>query len=113
MAGMDVDDRFAAVVEALAGRPGVVPPGADGGRGFGSTALTVDGAIFAVPWHGALVLKLPAPRVRHLIEAGLGIPFDAGKGRPMREWVAIPAGSSSEDLDLAEEALSFVRSRSG
>jgi hypothetical protein len=110
-AGMDVELRFAALVDALAGRPGVVPPGEDGGRGFGSSAMKVDGAIFAMPWRDALVLKLPGPRVAELIGAGIGTPFDAGKGRPMREWVALPNGSLADDLALAEEALVFVRSR--
>ena len=59
------------------------------------------------------MVKLPASRVAELIKACIGAPFDAGKGRPMREWVALPDGSRAEDLALAEEALLFVRSRAG
>jgi hypothetical protein len=110
---MDVGHRFAALVEALADRPGVRPPEQNPGRGFAASALTVDGAIFAMPGRGSLVVKLPAPRVAELIQAGVGAPFDAGKGRPMREWVALPDASRAEDLALAEEALIFVRSRAG
>jgi len=38
---------------------------------------------------GALLLKLPAPRVAQLIAAGHGEAF-APAGRVFREWVAIP-----------------------
>lgn len=113
MPGMDVEDRFAALVEALADRPGVSPPEQNLGRGFGASAMKVDGAIFAMPWRGSLVVKLPARRVAELVETGIGAPFDAGKGRPMREWVALLDGSRDDDLALAEEALLFVRSRAG
>lgn len=73
--------------------------------------MKIDGAIFAMTWRGALVLKLPSPRVAELIASGTGFPFDGGKGRPMREWVALPDGSPAEDLVLAEESLAFVRAR--
>jgi hypothetical protein len=46
--------------------------------------------------------------VAELIESGLGEPFDAGKGRPMKEWVGIPPSSDADHLLLAEEARRFV-----
>jgi hypothetical protein len=45
------------------------------GRGFGSDALKVDGKIFASLSHGRLLVKLPAERVKALVEAKLGEPF--------------------------------------
>ena len=57
---------------------------------------------------GRLVLKLPARRVAELIQAGDGHPFDAGKGRPMKEWVAVDADRADGWLALASEALGFV-----
>ena len=107
---MDAEERFAAVVERLSGRPGVTPPGAPGGHGFGRDALKVQGAIFAMPWRGGLAFKLPRQRVAALLADGTGVPFDAGKGRPMREWVGIPDGAAVDDAALAEEALEFVSS---
>ena len=111
MARVDARSRFDALVEALGSRPGVRPP--DEGRGsraFGSTALTVEGRIFAMAVGGDLVLKLPEDRVAALVAGGAGEPFVGGNGRPMREWVALADGPGTRDAELAEEALAFVRS---
>jgi hypothetical protein len=79
------------------------------GKGFGSTGqLKVDGRIFAMLVRGELVLKLPADRVQALVDSGDGVHFDAGKGRPMREWLALSPTSRKPWLALAEEALAFV-----
>jgi TfoX/Sxy family transcriptional regulator of competence genes len=107
---------FAAVAEALATRPGVQAPVSPGSpvaglRSFGSAALRVDDRIFAMVSRGRLVLKLPARRVAGLIASGRGTPYDAGKGRPMREWVGLEPERQDDWLDLATEALEFVRSR--
>jgi hypothetical protein len=107
---MDPAERFAVLVEALSTRPGVGPPSSSGRRGFGSTALTVDGSIFAMVVGGGLVLKLPRHRVEGLVTAGTGLPFTAANGSPMREWVALDHGTPESDLALAEEAMEFVRS---
>ncbi len=106
---MEAEERFAGLVEELAAEPGVTPPGAAGGRGFGASALKVGGSIFAMLVGGRLVVKLPAARVAGLVGDGSGGPFDAGKGRPMREWLAV-----ADEADwgaLAREALTFVGSR--
>jgi len=108
---MDAGRRFAALVEAFDGTPGVSLPGESGSRGFGAGALKVDGAIFAMAVQGALVLKLPEARVAELIGSGAGSAFDSGKGRPMREWVALAGSDPDTDLALAGEALAHVRSR--
>ena len=102
-------DGFERLAAAFADRDGVTL-GGEGGRGFGATALQVDGHIFAMPNAAGLALKLPASRVATLIAAGDGLPFDAGKGRPMREWVVITSALGDRWQPLAEEALAFVRS---
>jgi hypothetical protein len=103
------EERFAALVDELSGEPGVQAPSAEGGHRFGADALRVDGSIFAMLTHGALVVKLPAPRVAELIANGGGGPFTVGKDRPMREWLTV-----SPDADwsgLAREAYAFVGAR--
>jgi hypothetical protein len=103
-----LDERFERLGAAVAGRPGVTLPGETAGRGFGADALKVSGAIFAMLSRGRLVVKLPGSRVAELIAAGTGLPFDAGKGRPMKEWVAVSDADDATWLSLAEEALAFV-----
>jgi hypothetical protein len=102
------EERFDRLAGAFAGRPGVALPGTDGGRGFGSSALKVGGAIFAMLTRGRLVVKLPRARVADLIADGAGEPFDAGKGRPMKEWLVVGDADDDAWRGLAEEALRFV-----
>jgi hypothetical protein len=106
---MDVEERFAALADEFAGSPAVALPGEGDARGFGANALRVHGSIFAMCSGGGLVVKLPAKRVAELIEAGSGAPFDAGKGRPMREWIAV--ADDADWLRLAREALAFVAAK--
>jgi hypothetical protein len=106
---MDPDARFDDLVARFLQQPGVTPPGP--GRGFGSSALRVDGRIFAMLVRGRLVVKLPASRVDELVASGEGERFDANKGTPMREWLSLdPASSVSWDA-VATDALTFVRGR--
>lgn len=79
------------------------------GKGFGSTGqLKVDGKIFCMLVRDQLVLKLPRTRVDDLVEAGDGERFDAGKGRPMREWFSLSPSSEQQWPALAREAMAFV-----
>jgi hypothetical protein len=57
---------------------------------MGLPCVRLDGRFFASldRRNGALLVKLPADRVRELIDAGHGQPF-APAGRTFREWVAI------------------------
>jgi hypothetical protein len=79
-------------------------------KGFGSSALTVDGRIFAMLTRDRLVVKLPKTRVDALAAEGWGARFDANRGRPMKEWLSIDPGHEADWPTLAEEALRFVRS---
>ena len=98
---------FTDVVDAMLGLEGVEPP--RGGSGFGSGALKVAGRIFVMCPREHLVVKLPAARVAELVAEGVGVPFDANKGRPMREWLTVTDDSQQTWLRLAREAYEFVR----
>ena len=109
-AGPDpVRERYEDLVDDLMGIDGVAPPA--GGRGFGRSALRYRGRIFAMLVRGRLVLKLPSARVTALISSGDGTAFDANKGTPMKEWLALDPGSDLDWLPLATEALTFARGR--
>ena len=106
MAAKKQTDGFASVVEAFANDPDVTAPGA--GKGFGSGALTVGKKIFAmVSSRSEFVVKLPAGRVSELVAGGRGKYFDAGRGKPMKEWLVVTAGESTW-IPLAREARKFV-----
>ena len=106
---MNDDDpaaRFADLVAELAGIDGVTPP--EGGSGFGRSALRYRRKIFAMLVRGRLVLKLPEARVSALVAAGAGVPFDANKGTPMREWLSLAPEAGLDWVPLAREALAFA-----
>ena len=100
-------DRFDQLVDYFADEPGVTGPTTDGGHRFGSTALKVNGSIFAMLTGGQLVVKLPARRVIELIEAGIGQSFAAGKAAPMKEWLAVVPDDPAVWREMATEALEF------
>lgn len=89
----------------LAGSPAQIGQG----KGFGSTGqLKADGKIFCMLVHDQLVLKLPRERVDDLVASGDGERFDAGKGKPMREWFVLSSSSKIQWPALAREALLFA-----
>ena len=79
----------------------------DGGSGFGSNAIKVNKSIFAMLVNDRLVVKLPAGRVAEMISSGDGLPFDAGKGKPMKEWVGLAVGADA-CRELVAEAMTYV-----
>jgi hypothetical protein len=98
--------RYAELCDEFRRRPEV----SQDGKGFGSSSLKVNGRIFAMlSSRGEFVVKLPRQRVDALVASGDGVNYDGGKGRPMKEWLALQAGSSLEWSTLAEEALVFVK----
>jgi hypothetical protein len=102
---MSVETMF----ENVAGRLVAENPGLEQARMFGSTGLRTDSGTFAGFARGdELVVKLPPDRVVELLESGEGSVFDAGKGRPMKEWVTLrPADEQALERYLLE-ARHFV-----
>ena len=66
------------------------------------------GKFFAFVTRGQLVVKLPAERVTQLIASGEGRVFDAGKGRPMKEWVGLIPADENACAEYMREARKFV-----
>ena len=79
------------------------------GTGFGTNpGLRVGTKIFAMLRDGELVVKLPKDHVDRLIAEGKAARFDAGKGRPMKEWAQVPAKRAREWEAIVDEAFRFV-----
>ena len=105
---MSPEAKYADLAQKIGGTPGVTQ--ITGGKGFGASGqLKVGGRIFAMLVRGELVLKLPRGRVDELTAGGHGTYFDAGKGRPMREWFVLSKTSAKRWFPLAQEALEFVK----
>ncbi len=101
---MAEDQLFAIVTERVLEQH----PADEPGRMLHSPGLRTEGVFYAFAPSGALVVKLPADRVAALIEDGLGEPCSPRPGRPMREWVRIPAPDPVRALALVLEARAFV-----
>ena len=103
---LTAETRFDAIVEPFSGDPRVTR-----GTGFGSSpGRRVNGRIFAMLVRGELVVKLPRERVAEVVEAGTARRFDAGKGRPMRDWASISVAQAGAWPKLVAEAYEYVSS---
>ena len=103
---MTPEDRYAELRVHFFARGEVEPQQS---RGFGGSALTIHGRIFALCTRGRLVVKLPKERVDELIAANRGVRFDANKGTPMKQWLTVDPAHEGDWQALAEEALAFVK----
>ena len=102
--GRTAEQRGEALAKAQLAKRGVTR-----GTGFGANeGLRVSGKIFAMLVGGELVVKLPKDRVDELVDVGAARRFDAGKGRPMKEWASVPVSASRRWKGLVEEARTFV-----
>jgi hypothetical protein len=105
----EAERRYAALLTAIAGTPGVSQE-TGGRKGFGSTGqLKVHGRIFAMLVRGALVVKLPREEVDRAVATRLGVRFEPrNDGRLMKEWLVVPTSSKADWLALARQALAYV-----
>ena len=102
---MSVDARaeFDAIGSALTA---VAPVAAS--KMFGMPCLKVEGKAFAGLYGQAMVFKLGADsRPGALALPGARL-FDPMGGRPMKEWVEVPAAQAAHWDRLAEQALAYV-----
>jgi hypothetical protein len=96
--------------EALFSRAAERFDGVERGRMLAAAGLkdVASGKFFAFVAREGLVVKLPADRVAQLIASGEGEVFDAGKGRPMKEWVRLAPPDEDACAGYMEEARAFV-----
>jgi len=79
------------------------------GNLFGKPCLKVAGKAFVAQHRDAVVFKLPSPhREEALAFDGAALWDPSGKGKPMKEWIAVPGSAEARFPDLAVAALEFV-----
>ena len=103
---MSNDPRAAydAVTAELALAAGVTP-----GQMFGMPCLKAGSKAFAGFYQDAMVFKLGIPaHAQALALAGAHLFDPSGRGRPMKEWVVVPAEHSDQWSALAEAARQYV-----
>jgi hypothetical protein len=78
---------------------------------FGKPCLKVNGKAFVAQHKETVVFKLNSPQHEKACSlAGAKLWDPSGKGRPMKEWVAIPATENKNFKTFANSALLYVSS---
>jgi hypothetical protein len=100
---MDAQARFDEIADDLVARNADVQTT----QMMGMPSLKRGGKLFAGLWHDTMAFKLTDPEHRQAALAIEGAElFDpSGRGRPMKEWVQVPAAHAAEWSRLAELAL--------
>ena len=94
---------------AVVARVLAVHPEDEEARMLRAPALRTAGQCYAFAPGADLMVKLPSTRVDELVGSGGGLPCAPRGGRPMREWVRIPAPDEETGLAYVLEARAFVR----
>ena len=104
------EDRCQDLLAGLAGVATLKKLSVATGEIFHSRGLHCSGKFFAFARRGEVVVKLPAHRVTELVADKAGRPFDAGRQRPMKEWVVLLPTTDERLRALVIEAGVFVAS---
>lgn len=98
------EETFETIADRLAGRDGCARS-----KMFGKKCVTVNGNGFLAFFQGDMAAKLAGDRHREALALeGAELWDPSGKGRPMKEWVRIPARHLSRWNGLAEAAREYV-----
>jgi hypothetical protein len=102
--------RYDEVADDLAARD----PDVQLGQMMGMPAIKCGGKMIAGFWHGVMAFKLPdeAEREQALALDGAELFDPGGRGRLMREWVAVPVAHGAKWAELADSALRLRKEHS-
>jgi hypothetical protein len=95
--------EYDAVTEELAATSPTVPSSM-----FGMPCLKTGSRAFAGFTEGAMVFKLGAPEHAEALALAGAHLFDPMGGRPMKEWVVVPAEHADQWLTLARAAFRYL-----
>jgi hypothetical protein len=86
----------------------------EAGQMFGKPCLKVRGKAFAAFHEDRLVFKLAGTsREAALKEKRAALWDPSGKGRPMKEWIAISGKTTFDELAYAKAAYEYVSNQKG
>ncbi len=91
----------------------LVMPGVKASKAFGYPAYKINGKIFAFVGSKGVAIKLPATRVKALIDGQVMKPFEVAEGNIWREWLSIQRDTFEDyeqDVALFEESVEFLLS---
>lgn len=104
----DVEIEFEALVKLLTKKEGVTAS-----QMFGKPCLKINGKAFVARHLKTIVFKLRSPQHEKASALKGATSWDpSGKGRPMKEWVAIPATENKNFKAFANAALEYASSNS-
>ena len=109
MSEHNYDEKYKAKIDEML----LVMPGVKGSKAFGYPAYKINGKIFAFVGGKGISIKLPATRVKALIDGKVMKPFEVAEGNVWREWLSIQRESPEEyeqDVELFEESVEFLLS---
>ena len=101
---MDAEKKYDDIAAALA------EDGALKSQMFGMPTMKVGGKAFAGLYDEAMVFKLTGEAHKRALAMKGAHLFDPMDGRPMKEWVVVPASGAKEWQSLAKDALAYVSS---
>jgi hypothetical protein len=100
---MDAKVRFEEIADDVLARHGDV----EKAQMMGMPSLKRNGKLVAGLWKETMAFKLPdaAEREQALALEGAELFDPGGRGRPFKEWVAVPADHADRWPELAEQSL--------
>jgi len=101
---MSAENEFEKLIKLLTKNPDVISS-----QMFGKLCLKVKGKAFLALHKDTLVFKLAGDaHKKALAQTGAVLWDPSAKGRPMKEWVAIPVESLGHSEKLAKLAMNYV-----
>src|SRR5438105_15464491 len=82
--------------------------GAVASQMFGMPTLKINGKAFAGLYEDAMTFKLTGETHKRALALKGAELFEPMKGRPMKEWVQVPATHTKEWGTLASDAMGYV-----
>lgn len=83
--------------------------GAERAQFFGKPCFKTGGKAFCAWFEDEMVFKLPREMIEHTLAIEGATRFDPSKeGRPMKEWIQVPASAKAQWSELAFAAFEYV-----